>query len=180
MSILTEELPHSVSFGGESYEVKTDFRDWIRFYESARERDIVGMLRVYKQLPPSLERALSLAAEFGRGGMLPYGEKSGSKRAILDYEADAGLIYAGFMGEYGIDLCEEKLHWYKFNALLSGLGEDRVISRIMAVRGMDAAKEPDSQRRKEIRRLQRVYACPDRRSPEEKDRDAMDVLGLFY
>lgn len=180
MSILTRGLPDCVVCQGESYEIETDFRAWIEFYERARERDIPGMLRVYRRLPPSLEEALALAVEFGRKGALPYGEESRSGRAILDYEADAGLIYAAFMGEYGIDLCEEKLHWYKFCALLGGLGEDRMLSKIMALRGMDPAAQTDNKKRSEIRRLQRLYACPDRRTLAERDADAAAVLSKFY
>lgn len=180
MSILTRGLPDCVVCRGEKYEVETDFRAWIEFYERAREKDIPGMLRVYRRLPPSLEEALTLAVEFGRKGASPYGEESRSGRAILDYEADAGLIYAAFMGEYGIDLCEEKLHWYKFCALLGGLGEDRMLSRIMALRGMDPAAQSDNKRRSEIRRLQRLYACPDRRTQAERDADAAAVLSKFY
>lgn len=180
MSILTEELPDSVSAEGESYGIKTDFRDWLRFYDSAEKGDPVGMLRVYRRLPPSLEKALELAAEFGRGGALPYGSDETAGRPVLDYEADAALIYAAFMGEYGIDLCETRLHWYKFCALLRGLGEDRPLSRIMALRAMDAAGESDATRRREIRRLQKRFACPDRRSKEEKDADAVKALSAFY
>lgn len=180
MSLLTEELPSAVTFGGESYEVKTDFRDWLRFYDSAEKGDILGMLRVYRRLPPSMEKALELAAEFGRGGALSYGGKEAGRRPVLDFEADAALIYAAFMGEYGLDLCEARLHWYKFCALLWGLGEDRTLSRIMALRAMDPACEGDSGRRRELRRLQRLYACPDRRSAEEKEADAIKALELFY
>ncbi len=180
MSLLTEELPDSVVFGGQSYGVKTDFRDWLRFYECAGKRDPVGMLRVYRRLPPSLEKALELAAEFGRGGAPPYGEKRPAERPVLDCEADAPFIYAAFMSEYGIDLCQARLHWYKFRALLAGLSGDRPLVRLMNLRSMDPAAQSDSRRRAEIRRLQRIYACPDRRTGEEKDADAMEALGKFY
>ena len=180
MSILTRGLPEFVVCRGERYEIETDFRAWIDFYERARERDIPGMLKVYRRLPPSLSEALELAAEFGRGGALPYGSGHRGGRALLDYEADAGLIYAAFMGEYGIDLCEARLHWYKFCALLAGLGEGQALSRVMAIRGMDPSAQTDSGHRSELRRLQRIYACPDRRSLEERDADAAAVLGKFY
>ncbi len=180
MSMLTRELPSHVVCRGEKYEIETDFRAWIEFYGRAREGDIPGMLKVYRRLPPSLEEALELAARFGSGGALPYGRERKSGRPILDYETDAPLIYAAFMGEYGIDLCEARLHWYKFCALLSGIGEGQALPRIMALRAMDPAEQADSGRRKELRRLQRLYACPDRRSSEERDADAIAILEKFY
>ncbi len=180
MSLLTDDLPDSVTLDGVSYGVRTDFRDWLRFYGCAGRRDPVGMLLVYRRLPPSLEKALELAAEFGRGGALPYGEKRPGRRPVLDYEADAPLIYAAFMSEYGIDLCEARLHWYRFCALLAGLSEDRPLVRLMSLRAADPADRSDSRRRAEIRRLQRIYACPDRRTDAEREADAMEALGKFY
>ncbi len=179
MSFLTQKLPDSVEYGGRSYAVKTDFRDWLRFYEEGEKNNLVGMLGIYRELPPSAETALRLAAEFGSGGALGYKEER-QKRPVLDYELDGPLIYAAFLAEYGIDLCEEELHWYKFCALVNGLGEDRRISKIMALRSADPAGEKDAGRRKELRRLQRIYACPDRRTAEEKDRAAAEELGRFY
>lgn len=179
MSILTRGLPEFVVCRGEKYGVETDFRAWIDFYERASERDIPGMLKVYRRLPPSLEEALELAAKFGKGGTPPYGENR-KGRPLLDYEADAALIYAAFMGEYGIDLCREKLHWYKFCALLAGIGEECALSKIMALRDINPAEQADSGRRRELRRLQRLYACPDRRSIRERDAEAIEALGKFY
>ena len=43
MSILTRGLPNFVVCRGERYEVETDFRAWIDFYERAGERDIPGL-----------------------------------------------------------------------------------------------------------------------------------------
>ncbi len=178
MSIITGALPDSVEFEGKSYAVHTDFRRWIAFFEAAGERDLVGMLKVYRELPPSADTAVALALGFGNGAALPYG--GGGKRAVLDFETDAALIYAGFMGEYGIDLCEASLHWYKFCALLAGLGQDRRISQIMELRAEDAGLVQDKARRRRLRELQRNYAIPDRRSAQEKDGGLVRCLGEFY
>lgn len=178
MSIITGELPDSVEYKGEKYPVHTDFRRWIGFFDAAGKRDIAGMLKVYRVLPPSLDAAVRLGLDFGNGAALPYG--GGGKRIVLDYETDGALIYAAFMGEYGIDLCEAELHWYKFCALLGGLGEERRLSKIMAIRGTETGKISDKERRREIRELQRIYAIPDRRSAAERDGDMISCLKNFY
>ncbi len=177
MSIITGELPAFVELGGEKFGVHTDFRCWIEFFRSAEKRDIAGMLKVYRRLPPSLGAAVRLAVDFGNGAALPYG--GGGKR-VLDYETDAGLIYAAFMSEYGIDLCEERLHWYKFCALLAGLGEERRLSQVMAVRAIEAGKISDKERRREVRELQKRYALPDTRTAEERDSEIISCFGGFY
>lgn len=178
MNIITGVLPDSVEYEGKSYGVHTDFRYWTGFFEAAGKRDIAGMLKVYRTLPPSLEAAVRLAAEFGNGAALPYG--GGGKRRVLDYGLDGALIYAAFMGEYGIDLCEARLHWYKFAALLAGLGEERRICRIMEIRGTEAGKISDKNRRRELRSLQRIYAIPDIRTAEERDGELVGCLAGFY
>ncbi len=178
MSIITGALPDSVELEGKSYGVHTDFRRWIAFYEAVGERDLVGMLKVYRELPPSAETAVALALDFGGHAALPYG--GGGKRAVLDFETDAALIYAAFMGEYGIDLCEAELHWYKFCALLAGLGGDKRVSQVMEIRAADAGLVRDKAQRRRLRELQRSYAIPDKRSAEEKDSGLIRCLGEFY
>lgn len=178
MSIITGELPAGVVCEGREYGVYTDFRAWIDFYSAAGKRDTVGMLKVYRELPPSAEAAIRLALEFGNGAALPYG--GGGQKAVLDYELDAALIYAAFMGEYGIDLCEAELHWYKFCALLCGLGSERRISEIMGIRAAEAADIPDRNRRRRLRELQRRYAVPDKRPTWERDGDLVRCFEGFY
>lgn len=178
MSIITGELPQWVEFEGRRYGVYTDFRDWLGFFDSAEKRDIAGMLKIYRELPPKIETAIELAVRFGNKGALPYG--GGGKKRVLDYETDAQLIYAAFMGEYGIDLCEARLHWYKFCALMAGLGEERRIVKIMGIRGTEAGKISDAGKRRELRELQRQYALIDRRSVKERDKDLSLCFGEFY
>ncbi len=178
MSIITGELPDSVFCDGKRYAVDTDFRKWIGFFEAMGKRDIAGMLKVYRELPPSLEAAVRLGLGFANGAALPYG--GGGKRAVLDYEIDAALIYAAFMEKYGIDLCEADLHWYKFCALLGGLDEKCRISEIMAIRALDAGKIPDKEKRKKARELQRIYALPDRRTAAQRDGELIGCLKNFY
>ncbi len=178
MSILLGELPDCVEYGGRKYGVYTDFRNWIGFFRAAEKRDIAGMLKVYRELPPNAGTAIELAADFGNRGALPYG--GGGQRKVLDYERDAQLIYAAFMGEYKIDLCEARLHWYKFCALLAGLGESRRIVQIMGIRSMKAGNISDSGRRREIQELQRRYAVADTRTVKERDTDISRCLAEFY
>lgn len=178
MSIITGELPQWVEYEGQRYGVYTDFRVWIKFFDAARERDIVGMLKVYRNLPPDLETAIKLAGVFAGKGALPYG--GGGDRRVLDYEYDAGLIYAAFMGEYGIDLCEVTMHWYKFCALLAGLSEERRIVKIMEIRGTNAEEFSDGEKRREWRRLQRRFAIADKRSVQERDEEMEKCFAIFY
>lgn len=87
-----------------------------------------------------------------------------SDKKVYDLVQDADYIYASFMHTYGIDLFERqgKLHWKKFKALLNGLGEDTIFSRVVGIRtaempsGKSMAKE-----RERLRKLKRKYALKD-------------------
>lgn len=64
-------------------------------------------------------------------------QKHSTDRKTMDFEQDAGLIYAGFLQTYGIDLYQErnKMDWRIFLALLRGLPENTEFSRVVKLRG---------------------------------------------
>lgn len=71
---------------------------------------------------------------------------------VIDYNEDSDLIYSAFMQVYKIDLIEEqgKLHWSKFQALLNGLPDTTVLSKIIEIRTWseeDEKKDYKQQRR---------------------------------
>lgn len=57
----------------------------------------------------------------------------------MDFEQDAGLIYAGFLQTYGIDLFVErnKMDWRIFIELVRGLPEGTEFSRVVKLRCTD-------------------------------------------
>lgn len=62
--------------------------------------------------------------------------KHHSDQRTMDFEQDAGLIYAGFKQAYGIDLFEErnKMDWRIFLVLVRGLPESTEFSRVVKLR----------------------------------------------
>jgi len=80
-----------------------------------------------------------------------------------DLKHDAAYIYASFMQAYGIDLFQEQgqLHWYKFQALLSGLPEDTKLKQVIGIRTRKAYKGMPSEERRQLRELQEYYALPE-------------------
>lgn len=71
----------------------------------------------------------------------PYGRsENGSQPSkyvkYVDYNKDAGAIYAGFLQQYNIDLTKErgKLQWNQFHALFDGLSEKTQIKQIIEIR----------------------------------------------
>src|SRR5690625_1953159 len=91
----------------------------------------------------------------------PMPEIADDDKKTHDLAQDAEYIYASFMHTYRIDLYEQqgKLHWKKFKALLNGLGEDTIFSRIVGIRTADLPTgKGTSKERERLRKLKRQYA----------------------
>jgi hypothetical protein len=67
-------------------------------------------------------------------------------------------VWASFMGQYGIDLYREEMHWFGFNAMLAGLGPDTALGRRIASRRYD----PQADRNDRAKVLgTKILAVPD-------------------
>lgn len=86
----------------------------------------------------------------------------GQERAPYDIRFDGDYIYASFLQAYGIDLfdVQGKLHWKKFNALLSGLPEGTKFMEVVKIRKWKPQKGDSAEYKEEMRRLQKDYALP--------------------
>ena len=75
------------------------------------------------------------------------GTDSGTdKDPVFDYRCDAPYIVAAFQQAYGIDLTQERLHWFLFRALFAALPEDTLMAKIMVWRSADLADYEGSMR----------------------------------
>ena len=70
--------------------------------------------------------------------LFPQPKKNASDTKTMDFEQDAGLIYAAFLQTYGIDLyaVRNQMDWRIFVALLKGIPENTELSRTIKIRGM--------------------------------------------
>ena len=94
------------------------------------------------------------------GNPLPANYKK-DKENFYSLKHDAEYIYASFQQAYGIDLIEEqgKLHWYKFQALLSGLPDDTKFKQVVSIRAWKKPTKADTEE-KQMNQLKKVYALP--------------------
>lgn len=92
------------------------------------------------------------------------------EQAPYDIRYDGDYIYASFLQAYGIDLfdVQGKLHWKKFNALLSGLPEGTKFMEVIKIRKWKPQKGDSSEYKEEMRRLQKDYALPNEIVEEEE------------
>lgn len=96
---------------------------------------------------------------------------SKQEQAPYDIRFDGDYIYASFLQAYGIDLfdVQGKLHWKKFNALLSGLPEGTKFMEVIKIRKWKPQKGDSAEYKEEMRRLQKDYALPNEIIEEEEE-----------
>ena len=96
----------------------------------------------------------------------------------FDFEEDADLIYAGFMQQYGIDLQESDMHWWKFMILLENLGNGTRLQKVMEYRTIDTGNKNLSKTEQEFyRAMQRYYGLEQKLPPmSEKERLIEEAL----
>lgn len=187
MSVLTEKFPTMLNVGGTDCPINPGFRTVLRCYEiqgnktELPEKDLIRMLcLIYKK-----ERLFSEAHIDQMFWFFSCGREKKKKsfprkiaginnKQPFDFAEDADLIYAGFLQQYGIDLQEEDMHWWKFMILLENLGSDTRLSRIMEYRTVDtASKYLSKEQRKFYQAMQRYYGLDGKQVPEMSEQDRL-------
>lgn len=177
---LSKDLPDAVEVDGKSYLIKTDFREWLKFAEIIESGNATLLDITYlfvDEIPPAdFSNAL---VEFCTNPNLIPNYNGVSNERLLDYLIDSEYIYASFMAEYGIDLCDPnlKMHWHKFKALLIGMKDDSKIKEIMATRSYTPSKKDPEKIALENKR---AWALPSKDSQIEDEELEKLLDELFY
>lgn len=167
------KLPDALQAARKKYPIKTDYRDWLAFEQildradlTEEEKQVFALRRVLKSPPPSdalafLELFLR-AAWFCRCG-LPVVPEDDSRKT-LDFYKDFWAVWADFLTYNHVDLLKETLHWWQFMALFQSLPEEAQIKRRIGIRSVtygELSKIKNSKQRRQIKRLQQLYALED-------------------
>ena len=176
MNILIDILPTTLNVSGVEYPIYHGFRTAILFELLVQDRKIpedkkiVAALKLfYKDIPSDHDEAMTQLLWFYKGGKSSETKNVKNKTAelfretkvVYSFEKDAGLIYAAFMSQYGIDLnLIEDMHWWKFLALFDGLSEDQRLCQVMQIRAMNTTGLPRNEV-KRINELKKIYSLDD-------------------
>lgn len=189
MSILTENFPESVIVDGVERPIHWDFRTVLKCDKflspgelSAEELEKILNL-FYKEKDVYTQEHINKMFWFFSCGReekkkrFPRKEAGINNKQSFDFEKDADLIYAGFIQQYGIDLQQENMHWWKFMILLENLGESTKFSKIMEYRTIDTAnKNMSKEMRAFYRAMQRYYGLDKIPEMDEKTKQIEDAL----
>jgi hypothetical protein len=149
--------------------INTDFRVSIIFegnvlsMQSDINELIIKTLETYYPIIPSnIPEAVSMALWFYQCGKENKGgkKKSSSQIKVISFEHDAEYIYAAFLDQYGIDLQETKMHWWKFSALFHSLKDDNKIVKIMGYRAISLNNKMSKEQKEFYLEMKKLYAIP--------------------
>ncbi len=177
MRIIGTEPPHCVIGAGVYYPVKTDFSVWLEFARLIEQEEARGMLRALNlcyigKRPENPIEAIKLLCGFFAGGTVAEGERYGGEQ-IISFTQDEELIYASFLSEYGIDLAKEKLHWWRFLALVKNLSPESSLMRVAHIRAAKLSDIKNPALRRSILRQKRIYSL-------SKNADAADAIAELF
>ena len=198
MNPLLEKFPESVNINGIECRISPGFHtvlycneliEGIPEKEDIPEEILLKMLKAfYPKVHLFTEEHLNRMFWFFTCGREKEKRKFPRKAAGInsnkpfDFKEDAELIYAGFIQQYGIDLQETDMHWWKFKSLLDGLTNETKFMQVVGYRLMDISKIKDKNERKRLKELQDYYAIrsnmPVQRTQEEIERELFERLGI--
>jgi hypothetical protein len=150
----------------EGVNIKTDFRQALRFYRlmsdksmSDRQKSEV-VLKLFFDTPPQSGKTWDFIQFYLSGGKESPDENDGGEK-LFDFEIDAGRVLAAFAQAYGIDLASIKMHWWQFLELFKALPDTTLLSKVIEIRGKEIPKDGDRKYIRDLRKAKRAYALTD-------------------
>lgn len=178
MDLTQRGLPNVVMINGSPFSIYTDFRLWMRFEIEAgklKQGQVIDISYLFKNDMPRYCNIPDLYTFSRPYNPLPRQVGHQSDVITLDYELDSDLIYAAFLGQYGIDLVDiEELHWHKFLALLKGLNEDTRLREVMGYRCYEKSTNSNRDIYAELRRSWEIERIT------ENDQEEIDLFNSYF
>lgn len=197
MLSLTKELEHELRYQGKEYRLNLAFDVVLRWYELLDDPEMDSaekLFTAFKMFLPDVEtddgdfilEAVENVSKYV--AETPYGNYSDEVAADTDndpieyysYQQDAGIIYASFLQDYGIDLVDQQgsLHWDKFRALLDGLSDETPFQKVVRIRMTDTSKLEGEELNHMIE-LQDYYQLDSMKSVKNKNQGMNDFFNAL-
>lgn len=180
MNLIVDRLPYYVRLGNKKYKVNVDYRCMINFEKRMQDssvsksdkiilslRDFYGPAFFYDiQRNGLLEESINKLVWFYKCGkkdsqIRKANGKIKGKSNIYSWDYDDQYIYGAFFHDYKKDLTKDKIHWWKFKAMLLSLDDSNQFEKIKGYRSYTGDD-------KNIQVLKKYHEIPV--SEEEQDR----------
>ena len=185
--------PQFVKVNDKKYKINTSFRTAIECNTIAEDKNITdlerGLAIIYKLFgdeginnPDDYEKLLQLAQKYLLCGK-EYDFENNEKQD-MDYVEDMDYIEASFMSDFGIDLTNEDMDWWKFNKLINGLSNSEmgnccVLNRVRNLRNLNLNDIKDSKQREQLAKAKKMVALKktqNKKEMTEKQKESADKL----
>lgn len=186
MNLLCDKTPDTITVSGVEYKINSDFRVWIKFeliltnqIDDTLSAEVLAEIQrlIFKEPCSMNEETVEAILNFYRCGKPPEKHSGGgSDEAVFSYDFDDGYIYAAFMEQYGIDLNDVNLHWWKFRALFQSLNADCMFVKILGYRSMSITSKMSTAERNFYQKMKKLYALPLPQSVQKKYNAIEDAL----
>ena len=186
-----QKLPYYVYLQGRKYKINVDFRHIIQIENKIKDRSADNTEKICWCLehfypyfynksklilytnPRLFKEAFETFKWFYKCGREDYHKQSSgghknSSRDLLSYEYDDEYIYGAFYEKYKIDLTIDKVHWWKFKALLKSLYKTRV-NEIQSYRSYSGDD-------KDMKELKKYWELPLDKEEQERLDKLYDML----
>jgi len=180
MNMLIDVLPDEITVDGTKYAINSDFRTSMLFELMMSDKELDDKEKIenalmfyYPIIPQNIKEAMDQILWFyrcGRDMIKSKGSGSGKNDQIYDFNFDDEYIYSAFLDQYGIDLQDADLHWWKFKALFKSLKEDNEIVKIMGYRSMDLSKIKDKEEKTRYKKMKELYKIQNHASEDETEK----------
>lgn len=172
------DLPVSLEVEGNTYRIRTDFRDIINILLAFNDPDLEKEEQVYvclfilyedfEDIPEQhYEAAFEAAISFIDNGIEDEG--NGNTSRVIDWEQDEQIMLPAVNKVAGFDVrTAEHLHWWTFLAYYMEIGEG-VFSEVVAIRSKKAkGKKLDKHEREFYKNNKALCKLKHKRSEEEQ------------
>ena len=180
IDLRNKELPDYITYDGKFYKLNTDYRIWLSYPDrmsGITKGEYDGYIDLFADdvAPLHEDTVMALNAFYSPEKIVPKDDNYDGPD-LIDYLIDGDYIYSGFVQAYGIDLVDTDMHWHKFLALLEGLPDNTVMSKIISYRAYSgSSKDPGH---KEYIKLQDMWALPIKYTEEEQRQ--MDEFEAYF
>lgn len=167
--------PEYVKIGDKKYKINTDFRIAIECNNIAQddsigntERPLAIIYKLFgdealkKENAKDWDKLLELGIKYlSLGKEINNVDKDAD--IDMDFNEDMDYIEASFMSDYGIDLAETKMSWWKFYKLLEGLSNSEmgnccVLNRVRNLRNFDLSQVKDNREREKLAKAKEMIS----------------------
>ena len=175
MNMLLDRVPDHLVISGIRYRIHTSFRTWIAYEKLLTENKEVSIGDVFSLVfdgivptPKHYDEAVEQILWFYQCGKENLRKGSGSHKEVFSYDYDDSYIEAAFQQQYGIDLEETDLHWWKFHAFMLALSEDTEFVKIMGYRAVEITSKMNAAQRNYYQKMKKHYKLPVKKEDQER------------